>query len=64
MEETIKNGHQNDYRKHAINAAKDFGYGQDVIDAIKEAKDDNMISGIMKLAREKQIKDDFKRGLR
>lgn len=53
-----------DYRKQAIQAAKDFHYGQDVIDDIKAAKNDDHISFIMKEAREKQMEADFKRGRR
>lgn len=53
-----------DYRKDAIHAARDFGYGDEVIQKIKDAKSDDEISGIMKVARHAAIERDRKRGLR
>ena len=44
-----------DYRTQAINAAKDFDYGEDVINAIKEAKNDDQILFIMQKARRKKF---------
>ena len=40
-----------EYRKDAIRAAIDFGYGEDVIDAINKAATDDDISKIMCKAR-------------
>lgn len=51
MEEQKPYERHTDYRKQAILAAKDFHYGQEVIDKIKKAKTDDEISGIMRVAR-------------
>ena len=41
------------YRKDALKAAKDLGYGEEVIQQIKNAKTDDEISRIMASARMK-----------
>lgn len=42
-----------DYKRLAISAAKDFGYGDDVVKKIIKTKDDREISDIMEAARRK-----------
>lgn len=44
-------GEGSDYKKQALRAAKDFGYGDLVIDKIKASNSDNEISRIMATAR-------------
>ena len=44
-----------DYRTQAINAAKDFHYGEDVIKQIEEAKTNDEIILIMGKARRKKF---------
>lgn len=46
------------YRKHAMRAAKDLGYGDEVIEKIEKAEDDHEIQRIMKSARIKSIEED------
>lgn len=46
-----KHGPDSHYRREALRAAKDFGYGEKVIAKIKVAKTDNEISRIMMGAR-------------
>ena len=41
------------YRKDALNAAKDLGYGKEVIEAIRNAETKDEISRIMTSARMK-----------
>lgn len=53
-----------DYRKDAIHAAQDFGYGDEVIQKIKDAKSDDEVSGIMQVARHQLMKKELKRGSR
>lgn len=48
---TAKHGVDTHYRREALHAAKDFGYGDLVIAKIKAAKSDNEISRIMASAR-------------
>lgn len=43
------------FRRQAINAAKDFHYGKDVIKQLKEAKSDAEIDRIMKTARHEKF---------
>lgn len=49
-------GTTQDYKMHALEAARDFGYGEDVIRQINEAKTDDQISGIMRRARLERMK--------
>lgn len=60
---SIMSKKSSDYRKDAIKAAKDFGYGDEVIQKIKDAKNDYQISGIMQVARHEAMERDLKRGL-
>jgi hypothetical protein len=53
-----------DYKVHALEAARDFNYGEEVIVKIKKAKTDYEISGIMSVARKAQMEADYKRGKR
>lgn len=46
---------ESDYRIQAINAAKDFRYGEDVIKQIEEAKTNDEIILIMGKARRKKF---------
>lgn len=47
-----------EYRSQAKKAAKDLRYGDDVIQAIKNAKSEAEIARIMKTARERSFDDD------
>lgn len=47
-----------DYKMFAIKAAKDLGYPKSVIQEIKDAKSDEEISRIMKIARERAFDDE------
>ena len=47
-----------DYKKFATKAAKDLGYPKSVIKEIKDAKSDEEISRIMKIARERAFDDE------
>lgn len=42
------------YKKEALEAARDLRYSREVINKIREAKSDNEISRIMKSARERR----------
>ena len=44
----------NQYKKEALEAARDLCYGREIINKIREAKSDNEISRIMKSARERR----------
>lgn len=44
----------NQYKKEALEAARDLCYSREVINKIREAKSDNEISRIMKSARERR----------
>lgn len=45
-----------EYKRNALKAAMDFGYGQDVIQEIEATNDDVKINNIMKRARDKKFK--------
>lgn len=51
MEEKKPYKRSPEYRRDAIRAAQDLGYGDEVISKIREAKNDYQISCIMKMAR-------------
>ncbi|MBR5780412.1 MAG: hypothetical protein IKY27_00315 [Bacteroidales bacterium] len=44
-----------DFKSNAIKAAKDFGYGDDVVKKIRAAKTDGEIDRIMKAARKEKF---------
>lgn len=46
---------KNFYKKDAIRAAKDFGYGPEVIEKIQNAKSEFEISRIMAAARKEKF---------
>lgn len=49
-------GRDPSYRSNALKAAKDFGYGDEIIAKIKMSKSDNEIAKIMKEARHAKFK--------
>ena len=55
MENNVYKKPESCYRVQALMAAKDFDYGEDVINAIKEAKNDDQILFIMQKARRKKF---------
>lgn len=48
-------GKQHEFKANAIKAAKDFGYGDDVVKRIRASKNDNEIDRIMREARKKKF---------
>lgn len=45
------------YRKDAITAAKDLGYGNDIVERIKQAENETQIDNIMRSARREKFND-------
>ena len=45
------------YRKDAITAAKDLGYGNDIVEQIKQAENETQIDNIMRSARRAKFND-------
>ena len=45
------------YRKDAITAAKDLGYGNDIVERIKQAENETQIDNIMRSARRAKFND-------
>lgn len=44
-----------EFKSNAIKAAKDFGYGDDIVNKIRAAKSDSEIDRIMKAARKEKF---------
>ena len=45
------------YRKDAITAAKDLGYGNGIVERIKQAENETQIDNIMRSARREKFND-------
>lgn len=49
------------YNTFAAKAARDLGYGQDVVDQVKACTDDSTINAIMRKARREKFRDGFEK---